>query len=84
MQWVGVEPDPVTFMWVLNPCTSLAALEEDRFAQDERLYTVVTCESSGNFWMTLLVDCIVESKIELFKCTLETLCAMCCYETCCW
>ncbi len=62
MQWVGVEPEPVTFMWVLNPCTSLAALEEDRFAQDERLHTVVTCESSGNFWMTLLVDCIVESK----------------------
>jgi len=31
----GVQPDPVTFVQVLNACTSIVAIEEGRHAQEQ-------------------------------------------------
>jgi hypothetical protein len=37
MQQEDVQPDSVTFVWVLNECASVAALEEGRCAHQQIL-----------------------------------------------
>jgi pentatricopeptide repeat protein len=53
MQWEGVEPEPMTFVEVLNSCTSVAALEEGRHAQEQIIQR--GCESDV-FMASSLVD----------------------------
>jgi pentatricopeptide repeat protein len=53
MQWEGVEPEPMTFVGVLNSCTSVAALEEGRRAQEQIIQR--GCESDV-FMGSSLVD----------------------------
>jgi pentatricopeptide repeat protein len=53
MQWEGVEPEPMTFVGVLNSCTSVAALEEGRHAQEQIIQR--GCESDV-FMGSSLVD----------------------------
>jgi len=35
MQQEGVQPDPITFLWVLNACASVVALEEGRCTHEQ-------------------------------------------------
>jgi pentatricopeptide repeat protein len=53
MQWEGVQPDSVTFVGVLNVCTSVFALEEGQHAHEQ---IIESGQGSDVFVGSTLVD----------------------------
>jgi len=71
----GVQPDPVTFVVVLNACASLQALEEGNHNHEQIIQS--SCKSDA-FVISSLVDIYAKVGIwrMLAKCLIRSCCMM--------